>query len=321
MKCPACGIDLPLTANFCEGCGADVGGVSCGTCGGSVLEGYCERCGLPGPQWRDHLEDSPADWVAAASDVGRRHARNEDAFAVSATGSRAALVVCDGVSTAPGSDRASLAACTAACGQLADASAGAAGDWFERAATLLNLAAQAALEAVVSGEPADVDPSSCTFVAAVAKADRYAVCNVGDSRGYWIPDNDPELAIALGTDDSMVQELIRSGLTRADAERAPQAHTITRWLGRDAPTNLRPHHASGWVASSGYLLLCTDGLWNYVSEPADLARLVQSFGAQTTSELAAALVSFANDQGGVDNITVAIARLTPHETRMESADG
>ena len=68
----------------------------------------------------------------------------------------------------------------------------------------------------------------------------------------------------LTSDHSWAEEEVRAGrLSRAAAEADGRAHAITRWLGADASTQdfpvqtLRP-------ANAGHLVLCTDGLWNYL---------------------------------------------------------
>ncbi|MYV40097.1 serine/threonine-protein phosphatase, partial [Streptomyces sp. SID1328] len=81
-------------------------------------DGYCENCGHAQPRERDHMERESGP-VAAISDRGLRHHRNEDDFTVAHTalpdGSPAALaVVCDGVSSATRPDDASTAASRAA---------------------------------------------------------------------------------------------------------------------------------------------------------------------------------------------------------------
>jgi serine/threonine protein phosphatase PrpC len=61
-------------------------------------------------------------------------------------------------------------------------------------------------------------------------------------------------------------------------------------------------------------MVCSDGLWNYCSEPEDMAALVSSTGRTSGPDplrLAGALVDWANEQGGQDNITVAVARVGP----------
>lgn len=88
-------------------------------------DGYCEHCGHAQPRERDHLEEELGS-VAAVSDRGLRHHRNEDSFAVAATalpdGSAATVaIVCDGVSSASRPDEASAAAAAAANEALLDA--------------------------------------------------------------------------------------------------------------------------------------------------------------------------------------------------------
>jgi hypothetical protein len=66
------------------------------------------------------------------------------------------------------------------------------------------------------------------------------------------------------------------------------------------------------VLGPGWVLVCSDGLWNYCSEPGNVASLVHDTVRASTGagplELASALVDWANHQGGRDNITVALAR-------------
>ncbi|MEK8225161.1 PP2C family protein-serine/threonine phosphatase [Oerskovia sp. M15] len=113
----------------------------------------------------------------------------------------------------------------------------------------------------------------------------------------------------LSVDDSWAQELMALG-TPATWPRTPQAHAITRWLGPDS-TDPAARCAPTVPVSSGWLLVCSDGLWNYCSAADDLANLVRSTEATTGRDpqaLAAELVRWANAQGGRDNITATLAR-------------
>ena len=156
------------------------------------------------------------------------------------------------------------------------------------------------------------NPPSCTFVAAVADAEVIVAAWVGDSRAYWLPD-DPETGPAeqLSVDDSWATEQIAAGISREIAEADSRAHAITRWLGADSPDGRRlddganRHHAG--VAArvqrrTVELLLGAD----------DMQKLV---AAQPSEPLARAeaLVKWANEQGGHDNITVTLARIAPEE--------
>ena len=135
---------------------------------------------------------------------------------------------------------------------------------------------------------------------------------VGDSRAYWLPDDGG--AAAADRRRLVGGRADRRGVPRAEAESGPQAHAITRWLGVDAPDHT-PRTASLDLDGPGWLLVCSDGLWNYCSEAQDLGHLVAEHRpgrrVPTPLPLAEALVDWANAQGGQDNITVALARVGP----------
>jgi serine/threonine protein phosphatase PrpC len=288
----------------------------CRECGGEVdTDGYCTTCGAKAPAPRDHVVAQPRPWVGGVSDRGVRHHRNEDAMAVAAEaepGSRAVLVVCDGVSSSPDSDVASLAAAEAALAVLVASQAQGLGTEDARVAAIgarLRAAAHAAALAVAGATSSAHagSPPSCTFVAAVVEAGVVVAGSVGDSRAYWLPD-DAE-AQQLTTDDSFAAEQIAAGVPRETAESA--SHAITRWLGVDAPDHT-PRVRSAVVDGPGWLVACSDGLWNYCSPAADLAELVRATAAGLDDDplaTASALVDWANARGGRDNITVALARI------------
>ena len=357
-RCPSCSEPVEPGELFCEACGATLESASAGSaadpapgaagtppghvapapggtgqptrcheCGGEIAsDGYCTECGAKARSLRDHFTEQPAPWVAAVCDRGVRHSRNEDAVALdagSATGSRAVLVVCDGVSSSTDSDVASLAAARAARDALAGSSPsgiGTAAGHVAAVAKALDAAVDAANQAVIANTvEGPGEPASCTFVAAVVDASLLVVGWVGDSRAYWLPARgEPRL---LTVDDSYAAEQIAKGVPRAEAESGAQAHAITRWLGSDAPDH-QPQTASLDLDEPGWVLVCSDGLWNYCSEPSDLAALVGKVGGPTAADplaLANALVDWANAQGGVDNITVALARIDPPATTPPDA--
>ncbi len=290
----------------------------CANCGGTVgIDGYCEICGMKALSERDHYTEQPASWVAACCDKGIRHHRNEDATAVGADpepGSRAVLVVCDGVSTSSDSDVASLAGARAARDLLVASRPTGLGTPESVTAAMaqtLRQAATAANEAVIANTAPDSEnAASCTFAAAVLEGNEISFGNVGDSRIYWIPDQgSDEPPAQLSVDDSVAQARIAMGVPRDEAENGPQAHAITKWLGRDSP-DFAPRTGNRSVTAPGWLLVCSDGLWNYASEAADIQSLIAELGDadQDPLPLAESLVKWANEQGGRDNIGVALAR-------------
>jgi len=353
-SCPSCGSEVTAAERFCEACGAPLsptvevavpgpdGGESpvelssavppagspiapapasspvCTSCGGTVGEdGYCTTCGTKALSPRDHYVEQPASWVAACCDKGIRHHRNEDATAVAADeppGSRAVLVVCDGVSTSTDSDVAALAGARAARDVLVGSRSSGLGVPASRTAALARAfgaaTAQANAAVIANTAPESDNAASCTFAAAVVEGDLVAYANVGDSRVYWLPDTGAPAELSL--DDSVAQVRIAMGVPREEAEHGPQAHAITKWLGRDSP-DFNPRTGSMMVAAPGWLLVCSDGLWNYASEAAALQALIADFIKTDAAPLALAvrLVAWANEQGGKDNIGVALARHEP----------
>jgi serine/threonine protein phosphatase PrpC len=354
LRCPHCGAEVAAQEAFCEACGGaltpsaagpakepdemaapieitrsihteaedeDTVVVTrpCANCGGVVgADGYCETCGTKAPTERDHYTEHPASWVAACCDRGVRHHRNEDATAVAAEqtpGSRAVLVVCDGVSTSLDSDVASLAGARAARDVLVALKPAGLGTPASRVAAIANAVVKAATSAntavIDNTAPESENAASCTFAAAVVEGDLVVFGNVGDSRVYWIPDHgsnaDP---VELSVDDSVAQARIAMGIPREEAENGPQAHAITKWLGRDSP-DFSPRTGSITVAAPGWVLVCSDGLWNYASDAAAIQSLISDLSPPDFDPLAlaVALVDWAKAQGGKDNISVALARL------------
>ncbi len=296
----------------------------CAQCGtGGYLDGYCDTCGAKQPDPRDHFAEEPAAWVGGVCDIGRRHSRNEDAMALLGSGrplQQGVLVVCDGVSNTTDSHIASLAAARAARDVLDDPvprGMGLPDAVIGVIATRLGQAVVAARQAVVETTPdvKDPTPPSCTFVAALIDEGLAVVGNVGDSRAYWLPDAPSSEPRQLSSDDSFAAEQMREGMPRKDAETGPNAHAITRWLGIDSPDDLTPHVASLQLTEDGWLMLCSDGLWNYCSDALALRQLLADTVTRLGTHglhpptLAQALVDFANAAGGVDNITVALARV------------
>jgi serine/threonine protein phosphatase PrpC len=277
-------------------------------------DGYCENCGHAQPRERDHMEQELGA-VAAVSDRGLRHHRNEDAFAVSSAalpdGSPAVVaVVCDGVSSATRPDDASLAASRAANEALHDSlprgthPQQAMHDAIVAAADAVN--ALAAEPATARGQQPHQNAPACTFVGSVVTKELLVVGWVGDSRAYWVPDDRTASAARLTEDDSWAAQMVAAGLmNEAEAYADERAHAITGWLGADA-YELEPHTASFKPDRPGVVVVCTDGLWNYAESVQEMARAVPADAAARPLHAAQVLVGHALDGGGHDNVTVAV---------------
>lgn len=282
-------------------------------------DGYCENCGHAQPRERDHMEQEFGP-VAAVSDRGLRHHRNEDAFALGNTtlpdGSPAVLaIVCDGVSSATRPDDASLAASRAASESLLAALPQ--GTNPQQAMHEAIVAASHAVNALAD-EPATArehaphqNAPACTLVGAVVTAGLLVVGWVGDSRAYWVPLDRTAPPARLTEDDSWAAQMVAAGLmSEAEAYADERAHAITGWLGADA-YELEPHTASFKPDRPGVVIVCTDGLWNYAEAAEEMADAVPADAAAHPLHSARVLVGRALDGGGHDNVTVAILPFPP----------
>jgi serine/threonine protein phosphatase PrpC len=321
--CRTCGAAIVVGDRFCESCGTVLSELHhvaiprldravqgpCPDCGNAnPFDEYCTVCGTrrAAPD-RDEAEFGQ---LVLITDRGIQHSGNEDAAAAgysSGDGGRPdviAAVVCDGVSTSTAAHAGSAAASKAGAeAMLAVLMASRNG----RTAAVAGLAAATKAAAAECTDPSNAPSCTYTGVAVVPNADgavQITVGNVGDSRAYWLPEA-PDVPRQLTVDDCLARELIDAGLPPESEAVLRGAHTLTRWLGADADPQPWTDSSVTEMAATGpgWLLVCSDGLWNYLPDAADIARF------HTGTDLLAAaraLVQFALDAGGADNITVVI---------------
>lgn len=148
------------------------------------------------------------------------------------------------------------------------------------------------------------EPPSTTIVVAVVQEGIATIGWLGDSRAYWISAYSCQ---QLTQDDSWLTEVVAAGkMTEAAAKKSRKAHAITRWLGADAVEDAVPSIVNFTIPSSGYLILCSDGLWNYTLDASHLANLMQRSPDTDAITISRTLVEFARNSGGHDNITIAV---------------
>ena len=272
------------------------------------------------PDDRDHAERAVRG-AAAITDVGRVRPANEDAFGLvrlPLTGSDREIVVgvvCDGVGSVRGSAAASAVACRSVLTTARDAVAHPDPADPDLADTggidvteLAYTCAEAAVEAVSALARPGHDNPACTYVTAMVVGDVLVVSWIGDSRAYWLVPDEPDSSCVLTTDDSWAAEAVAVGLLGPDAAYSdPRAHAITRWVAADGPPG--PAHVVAHAADRpGVLLICSDGLWNHIPHPADLARLVHADGPPSTAR---AMLEAALNDGGTDNTTLVVVDVAP----------
>lgn len=315
MTCSICNYVNPPHDRFCTQCGHALFQVDEPKTDGPTSIRHNEK--TDSTYGYQHLIRSPQ--LGGRSDRGLWHFQNEDAIAVDYLGGdlhserfypRSVLIVCDGVSSSTHPETASATATTAVLTALAARPPKACP---RDALTSAIHQAQHAVARLAESYPGNQclrNPPATTIVAAVVQSNSEAqtiatIGWLGDSRAYWIAKGDAQL---LTRDDSWLNAICFSGkLSEAEALRSPYAHAITRWLGANADPTASILEFP--LSQAGYLILCSDGFWNYAAEPDRIAELCQMrSGAEIldASTIAQILVQYALSCGGHDNISVAV---------------
>jgi PPM family protein phosphatase len=141
-----------------------------------------------------------------------------------------------------------------------------------------------------------------TLTAAWINGNRLSIAHVGDSRAYLLRGGALQ---QLTSDHSLVAEQVRRGiLTPQQAEESEMQSVLLRALGAHPQVEVDVDETE--VIPRDVLLLCSDGLTRMVTEP-EIAGTLQ---AETNPVSAAQkLVDLANERGGLDNVTVIVARI------------
>ncbi|GER65577.1 protein phosphatase [Weizmannia acidilactici] len=138
-----------------------------------------------------------------------------------------------------------------------------------------------------------------TLVAAVCTNRFISIANIGDSRGYIFNENGFQ---QLTEDHSLVNELVKTGqISKEDAENHPHKNVILKALGTEAA--ISPDLKTIVFEENDYLLLCSDGLSNKVPTEVMKEVLEKDLPLERKAEM---LVNAANENGGEDNITIAL---------------
>ena len=231
-------------------------------------------------------------------DIGNRRNTNQDAcHTCSLPGDAVLAVVCDGMGGASGGDIASSTAVGAVANYVNGAynpkqSNSSVAELLKNAVSSANIEVY---DLACSNE--ELKGMGTTIVAAIVRDNTALICNVGDSRAYIIDDNLTQIT----RDHSVVQSLIESGkLTPEEARVHPKKNVITRALGVEE--NVIPDVYEINFGENSKLLLCTDGLSNFVSGE----EILSTFKNNDIKDVADILIDKANEGGGGDNITAAV---------------
>ena len=138
-----------------------------------------------------------------------------------------------------------------------------------------------------------------TLVALACAQGEATIVNIGDSRAYLIDEGGIR---RITKDHSVVEEMVMSGaITEAQARTHAEKNLITRALGTEA--NVEADYYDYQPRAGQYILLCTDGLSNLVTEQEMLFEVLHDGHADSCCKR---LIEIATSRGGYDNITVVL---------------
>lgn len=171
----------------------------------------------------------------------------------------------------------------------------------ERSEVGLHDLLRAALEEANRSVVSEVPGGGTTLTAAILLGEQMTIGHVGDSRAYFITDDEAEV---ITRDHSLVERLRELGqLTSDEAATHPQRNVLYRAIGQG--DNLEVDVATHPIPHGGHLLLCSDGLWGEVSEAEIKGIIGRALHPQQACE---ELVRAANAAGGPDNISAVLVK-------------
>jgi len=289
---------------------------------GQSVSKWCNGVILPLQLFRDrcnHVADrvrAPLRIdVGARTDLGRVRKNNEDCYEIEPT--LKLYVLSDGMGgQAHGEVASNLAVQTivAHCKQAENSRAtpifgepqADVSERTNRLASAIHLANRKVFEAAAGN--AEHLGMGATIVAIWIEDEKLSLAHVGDSRAYLLRAGSLD---QLTADHSLVAEKVRIGiLTPQEADASELQSVLTRAVGTNP--NIEVDSDEQMLLDGDYLLLCSDGLTRMVTDPEIASTLLTSTSAQAAADR---LVELANENGGVDNVSVIVLRV------LQKSDG
>ena len=239
--------------------------------------------------------------VWSMTDIGLVRKENQDAYLVRETtaSGHSVCVVCDGMG---GSAGGSVASAIATETFVAEAEKLLTAEMSpeqirEVSAYTVSLANNAIKQKAQEVE--EYGHMGTTLVSAVSYDGGAVVTNVGDSRAYHITE---EGITRITKDHSLVESMVdRGDITAEEARHHPNRNLITSALGPDEKPRCDGYFCE--LQPGEYLLLCTDGLIDTVTDQEMLFEVIHGGGVNTCLDR---LLAIANRRGATDNVTAVL---------------
>ena len=145
-----------------------------------------------------------------------------------------------------------------------------------------------------------------TLEAVAVIDDQVLFAHVGDSRIGLVRNGEYH---QLTSDHSLVNALLKAGqITEEEAAHHPQRNIITQSIGQK--DELQPDFGMVTVEAGDFIVINSDGLTNMISGDEIRDIVVSDLSVE---EKAKTLIRFANNAGGLDNITVVLIRFAEED--------
>lgn len=235
---------------------------------------------------------------AAGTDVGMRRDENQDSFGVIRKPKVHGYFIADGMGGVHGGATASRLAIST-LEQVLPARV------HELSIPLLREIVQKINLSIyeAGGQDSSLAGMGTTLVGVVFTPTASFCVNIGDSRLYRVRGDS---IVQLSEDHTLVRELVRSGAIKPEeAESHPVSHMLTRSLGPLERVDADCFALGEMVKYGDILVLCSDGLYNFVSDP-EILGVIRQNSIDDANQI---LINLANQRGGADNITVLVVAI------------
>ena len=236
------------------------------------------------------------------SDTGKLRESNQDCALAKEIGSATLLVLADGMGGHRGGEVASSLAIETISSVISDKLT------EKMLPGQIMLLLSEALEkahntiSVRAADNPDLSGMGTTCDVCLLVKNKMYIAHIGDSRVYKISEDG--IIKKLTRDHSLVQAMIENGtISPQEAAVHPQKNIRLQALGVTETSD--PDIFQEKISPSDIILLCSDGLSNMLDDET-VAEAVLS--EEDPQKIAEKLIALANEAGGKDNITVAIAK-------------
>lgn len=238
--------------------------------------------------------------VFTKTDIGKTRSMNQDSFLVSENNDNGLnlYLLADGMGGYKGGEIASKVAITAVnkyITQKFDEISKNKESILELIEESIDFANSAIYEE--SEQDEELQDMGTTLEVVLIYNNRIYIGHIGDSRIYRVRKNKMK---KITTDHSYVEKLIQDGeITREESYTHPKKNLLIKALGTDKEVD--PDLIYAPLERGDVLIMCSDGLTNMIREDKILEIIKENKEDCTTD-----LVDEANNEGGLDNITVVV---------------